>query len=295
MLSVFSVASEPDGCRVVLFGAGSSGDLFLQRHPGLSVVQLVDNDPEKWGCFLNGKEIVSPNSILKMEFDVVIICSMYTMEIFKQLTEVLGVPQHKIRAMGSKSSLRLFDNATLQDSVSGLLFEIMEKVRRANLYAWLDGGTLLGMVRDGSLIPWDDDLDFGTLRECAVGLEELIEEVCTGMRGEAIQLTYLRGEGGRSRRHIRVGFGSGMNPVDIPVDIYTFDQQGEWIRGPEWALVRFKGKASVVLPLREMRIGRGMILVPNDVDQYLHFFYGENWRVPRPDFGFADYPALWAK
>jgi phosphorylcholine metabolism protein LicD len=33
--------------------------------------------------------------------------------------------------------------------------------RLCHIPFWVDFGTLLGLVRDGCLIPWDDDYDFG--------------------------------------------------------------------------------------------------------------------------------------
>ena len=54
-----------------------------------------------------------------------------------------------------KAQLRMLD----------ILVEIDKICRRHNLPYWIDTGTLLGAVRHGGFIPWDDDLDICIMRD----------------------------------------------------------------------------------------------------------------------------------
>lgn len=60
----------------------------------------------------------------------------------------------------------------------GILEQIDTICRRHNISYWIEGGTLLGAMRHGGFIPWDDDLDISMMREdynrfLAVAADEL--------------------------------------------------------------------------------------------------------------------------
>jgi len=46
------------------------------------------------------------------------------------------------------------------------LVEVKEVLDRIGIRYWLDFGTLLGAVRDGRIIPWDFEVDLGTMDDC---------------------------------------------------------------------------------------------------------------------------------
>lgn len=57
----------------------------------------------------------------------------------------------------------------------GLLDAFAKVCNEQHLTWWLDGGTLLGAVRDGKMIPWDDDIDVIMPREDYDRLNQLVE------------------------------------------------------------------------------------------------------------------------
>ncbi len=44
-----------------------------------------------------------------------------------------------------------------------LLIKLIKVLELLNIKWWVDGGTLLGLIRHKSIIPWDDDIDIGIL------------------------------------------------------------------------------------------------------------------------------------
>lgn len=70
----------------------------------------------------------------------------------------------------------------LQDMLKSILFEIDKICRKHNIKYFAVAGTLLGAVRHNDIIPWDDDIDIGMLREdyekfVKVTKEELPEDL----------------------------------------------------------------------------------------------------------------------
>lgn len=53
----------------------------------------------------------------------------------------------------------------LQNLIFQLLAELDEICKEHNIEYWLEAGTLLGAVRHGGFIPWDDDIDISMTRD----------------------------------------------------------------------------------------------------------------------------------
>ena len=76
--------------------------------------------------------------------------------------------------------IRNFPKATgalrkVQIAETIFLKKVIEILDRNNVPYWLDGGTLLGCIRHGGFIPWDDDIDIGMMREDYDKLAKIFE------------------------------------------------------------------------------------------------------------------------
>ena len=98
----------------------------------------------------------------------------------------------------SKGPLRNFQR--LNQELLNFVVNVLEKY---DLKYWLDYGTLLGAVRHGGYIPWDDDIDLGMMRKDYNKLIEVIDdeiksnnlenvEVTVNDRLEAIRISFLQ-------------------------------------------------------------------------------------------------------
>jgi len=96
--------------KIVLFGSGSRAQIIIDKIPmdQYEVISIWDNKVDNWGKVWNSIPINKPG--VDKEFDILIVASLvYFEEIYKQLTEELGVPKEKIENAYYFQKLEMLD------------------------------------------------------------------------------------------------------------------------------------------------------------------------------------------
>ena len=66
-----------------------------------------------------------------------------------------------------------FDSESEKKAVK-LLLDVNDILKNSNVDYWIEGGTLLGAIRDKKLIPWDHDLDLGMKYSSDLKMKKMI-------------------------------------------------------------------------------------------------------------------------
>ncbi len=178
---------------------------------------------------------------------------------------------------------------TLEGSASGMQERMVDNaaqiagfLEQCGLDAYLIGGSLLGMVRDGALLPHDDDLDLTVMSSGSTVVDVVLDHLRLDRR--------LREEGyevvRHSAGHLQVTFLTPDGGVDHYVDVFvTFLFRGHYAQPfPFWGTSL--GRDDVLPAGRIDVLGRDLP-APADPAAWLRFAYGEGWSTPDPGFSFG--------
>lgn len=136
-------------------------------------------------------------------------------------------------------------------------------------------GSLLGPVREGRFLPWDDDFDVAYLSD---------HTDVDAVRAESIDVM---------RTLAAAGFTVGLNPVGRPFRLGGPDGLGHvrldvrpvWeMDGAVWAAkhARLPLRRAHFAPCSSVTVDGATFAVPRDAEAFLAAYYGADWREPKP-------------
>lgn len=154
------------------------------------------------------------------------------------------------------------------DSAAEVLREMKRILDDAGVRFFLRQGTCLGAIRDTALIPWDDDLDLGSVIGLHGLTEEMAETVAAALREKGYIVKLSRQD-------------HGLMIVLVKDSIRI-----------EWCCFRVFGDSVYQYPavrtplrlftdLKEIDFLGEKFHVPNPPEEYLRLKYGEEWRTPK--------------
>lgn len=145
--------------------------------------------------------------------------------------------------------------------------------RRFDRPLFLLFGTLLGKIRNGGLLPGDDDFDVGYVTYAST--PEEVKQEALGFIKALAQAGYIL----RTNPNGRL-FQAQVNGLWI--DIFpVWQSKGRiWIHNS----TSYEGTLDDFLPLRTDQLGGTAVWVPRNPEAFLEGNYGTGWRVPDPGF-----------
>ncbi|WP_461172342.1 LicD family protein [Arthrobacter sp. Z1-9] len=161
---------------------------------------------------------------------------------------------------------------------------LVEWLRGRGLELFVTGGTLLGPVRDGRVMPGDDDVDLAYLSRhenpSDIALESFELERALHAQGyETVR---------HSAGHLQLLFPGPDGTDRFYLDIFTYFNVGGWFHGTFHA--RERTEKVTIFPLRTLSINGRELPAPAEPEQMLAAIYGPGWHTPDPAFRFVTPP-----
>lgn len=165
--------------------------------------------------------------------------------------------------------------------------EIADFLRdECGIEAFLHCGSLLGPVRDGDLIPNDDDSDLAYLSVCTNPSDIALESYRIERALSAAGYDFVR----HSTGHIQVMF-PGRSMIDrYYVDIFTCFEVGGWFYATAHAHEPMDSMR--IHPLGTMEVRGHELPVPADPSTIFVAMYGPGWATPDPSYQYETPPQV---
>uniref|UniRef100_UPI0040489073 LicD family protein n=1 Tax=Shewanella baltica TaxID=62322 RepID=UPI0040489073 len=279
--------------KTLLFGAGPGAVSYINnQREHCQFVGFIDNDSRKHGTDYAGLPVYGVDALSSLVYDEIVITTQWVADVRKQLIDVLRIDEHLVvvPAKEQLKAIKPFEHAPTLALARSLIAALSLQARQDNLMLWVDFGTLLGLVRDGDIIPWDDDVDFAITTDVAPLFSPWLAEQMARLQvpdgwsievlcdvTEQIQSVLLRWPNSELVRPFTVSFSVRQ------------EQQGQSRHMPSLGMWYAPAKH---FSAQDWLSWQGVdVPVPKDRESYLNFVYGD-WKVPKRQMQLTDYANL---
>lgn len=277
--------------NIILFGASKFGKTALanwNQRNDINVIAFCDNDKNKWGLSFEGITVISPADLLIVKYDEIIITSMYDVDILKQLLS-MGINEDLISISSVDTLATIFGAGDRLLMAQELMFYITDLFNKYKVDYYIDHGTLLGIIRDQSLLPWDKDIDFAVLDKEQNKIIDIFDEHLPNYQSQYCSANnwcyHVRHD-----KHVKINSNFTLKPVVIKIlnraddinsnefelDIkfkYEYEHNLYWTVGQRTLV----SNINTCFPTTLISYKDKKIRIPKDVPQYLTSLYG-NWQ-----------------
>ena len=173
------------------------------------------------------------------------------------------------------------EHGNYHERMKAMLLFTIDKLTEHNIKYWLEAGTLLGILRDGDLIPWDYDADLGIMAEDAVKVLRLRRKFLPHYlaKKRPINDPWLPGD----TRVVKIKTTwEKVKQINFHIDLFCVYKVGDdyrWVDSNALKKVNTKYYDSLDSITWEGRT----ISIPSNAEEFLHLRYGD-WKTPDRNF-----------
>lgn len=288
--------------NVIIFGTGEfAKNIYNQYKNDLNIINFSDNNKDKHNTLFFEKLVVAPKDLTSINFDEIIIASSYSEEIYQQLVEDLNLDKNKIRRLYVNESKVQFYSKEKVEKSEYFMFEICKLLEENHISYYIDHGTLLGIIRDEALIPWDTDIDLAVFIEDKDKIETILKSYLNNFIHPLCKLNnwqykieteeiLIENKKETLFTTLQMFNDSVFKEDEVALELMFHYKTSSIIY---WGFCGkcLKAPLHITIPKKQIFYKNHSISVPNNAVEYLSNLYGD-WKTPIKDWTYDKYNNL---